>query len=427
LSLPAELAISVARQAGARRIRYRWILHTTLIIVSVATMQTNETRYSVAIIGAGVFGAWTAYFLQRAGLRVILIDAYGPANSRASSSGESRIIRMGYGSDEIYTRWAARSLTFWKELSARAGLTLFHPTGMLWMCRENDAHMEATVETLKRVDIRFDRLDRTELERRYPQIAFGPITWAVFEPESGAIMARRAVQTLVQEARRAGIDYLQAAVTTPPGNGDNGGINSITTQSGARISADQFIFACGPWLPKIFPELLGERIFPTRQEVYFFGVPPGNLDFSSPRMPAFIDFKERLYGVPDLENRGFKIALDRRGPTFDPDCDERTLTLETMSLVRSHLDDRFPAMKGAPLIEGRVCQYENTSNADFLVDRHPHFDNLWLVGGGSGHGFKHGPALGEYVTKLLTGRGAVEPRFTILSQPAGPPLSPEAA
>jgi glycine/D-amino acid oxidase-like deaminating enzyme len=84
-------------------------------------------------------------------------------------------------------------------------------------------------------------------------------------------------------------------------------------------------------------------------------------------------------------------------------------------------------MKGAPLIEGRVCQYENTSNADFLVDRHPHFDNLWLVGGGSGHGFKHGPALGEYVTKLLTGRGAVEPRFTILSQPAGPPLSPEAA
>ena len=148
----------------------RWILSATVIIVSVATMETNETRYSVAIIGAGVFGTWSAYFLHRAGQRVILIDAYGPANSRASSGGESRIIRMGYGSDEIYTRWAARSLTFWKELSARTGSTLFHPTGMLWFARENDPYTHASAETLKRVDIRFDRLERAELIAATPRL-----------------------------------------------------------------------------------------------------------------------------------------------------------------------------------------------------------------------------------------------------------------
>jgi glycine/D-amino acid oxidase-like deaminating enzyme len=169
-------------------------------------------------------------------------------------------------------------------------------------------------------------------------------------------------------------------------------------------------------LPKVFPELLEGRIRPTRQEVFFFGIPPGDLRFAPPALPVWIDLGSEFYGFPDLENRGFKIALDRHGPEHDPDTASRVVAPEQVREVRQFLAQRFPALKDAPVVETRVCQYENTSNGDFLIDRHPDFDNVWLVGGGSGHGFKHGPALGEYVARLVTQGGATEPQFSLATK-----------
>ncbi len=370
-------------------------------------------NYDVAVIGAGVFGAWIAYQLRQAGKKVVILDAYGAANSRSSSGGESRVIRMGYGADEIYARWARRSLTLWQELSERAGPPLFHRTGVLWMARDADPYSLSSLRTLQKLGVAFEKLSRGELEKRYPQIAFGPITWGILEPESGALMARRAVQTLVQEAIKSGADYLPEAVRTPAGKGR---LTHITTRSNATISAANFVFACGPWLPKVFPDLLKDRIHPTRQEVFFFGAPPGDRRFAPPALPVWADFGDEIYGIPDLENRGFKIAFDRHGPAFDPDTGEREVTAEGVAAVRKYLARRFPDLKDAPLVEARVCQYENTSNGDFLIDRHTAFDNVWLVGGGSGHGFKHGPALGEYVAARIIEGGAIEPRFTLATK-----------
>jgi glycine/D-amino acid oxidase-like deaminating enzyme len=188
------------------------------------------------------------------------------------------------------------------------------------------------------------------------------------------------------------------------------------TRRGTAINARYFVFACGPWLPKIFPPLLGNRLYPTRQEVYFFGIPAGDTRFAPPAMPAWIDFGAEMYGVPDLEQRGFKVGLDRHGPPFDPDTDERMPTPTVLAAVRAYLAQRFPALQHAPLLEARVCQYENTSHGDFLIDRHPDFDNVWLVGGGSGHGFKHGPALGEYVAARILNGGDLETRFTLATK-----------
>jgi glycine/D-amino acid oxidase-like deaminating enzyme len=221
------------------------------------------------------------------------------------------------------------------------------------------------------------------------------------------------VQRVVEEAVKNGVEYLAGAVATPSGSGK---LSSLTTEGGSTVSAETFVFACGPWLPKLFPALLGDRIFPTRQEVYFFGVPAGDTRFASPAMPTWISQDDEFYGMPDLESRGFKAALDRHGPPFDPDTGSRVTTPEGLVAVRASLAQRFPALKDAPVVETRVCQYENTSNGDFLIDRHPEFDNVWLVGGGSGHGFKHGPALGEYVTARITEGGAVEPRFTLAAK-----------
>ena len=375
-------------------------------------MTTGKT-YDVAVIGAGVFGAWTAYYLERSGKKVALLDAYGPANSRASSGGESRIIRVGYGGDEIYTRWAMRSLRLWQEFFGRAGRPLFHRTGVLWMAGEDDRYVRSTLETLRKLGVRFEQLARAELEKRFPQIALGSVQWGLFEPDSGALMARRSVQAVVEEAVHNGVDYLPEAVAAPSGSGK---LAAVTTRSGAAVPAGSFVFACGPWLGKLFPELLGERVFPTRQEVFFLGVPPGDRRFAPPAMPTWIYTAEEMYGIPDLENRGFKIAFDRHGPAFDPDTGGRVVSPESLEAVRKYVAQRFPALKDAPVVETRVCQYENTSNGDFLIDQHPAFENVWLVGGGSGHGFKHGPALGEYVAARVTQGGAIEPRFSLATK-----------
>ena len=364
--------------------------------------------YDVAVIGAGVFGAWSAYQLRLTGASVLLIDAYGPGNSRASSGGESRIIRLGYGPDEIYSRSAQRAFPLWQQLFEKTE-PLFRKTGVLWLAREHDTYCEATLATLQRLNANFERLDHDELIRRFPQLEFGPTRWAILEPDAGLLMARRAVQAVVAEAKVQGVEYVEAAIAPPqPG--------SIRTVSGEEIKAGQFVFACGPWLPKLFPELLKDLIYVTRQEVIFLGVPAGDDSFNRGVMPAWVDFNDLVYALPNFDGRGFKIAIDAHGAEFDPDSGERVVSVEGLKAVREYLAKRVPRMANAPVTETRVCQYENTSNGDFLIDRHPMFENVWLVGGGSGHGFKHGPVVGEYVARMIAGDGVEERRFTLATK-----------
>jgi monomeric sarcosine oxidase len=373
----------------------------------------------VAVIGSGVFGAWIAYFLRKSGVSVLLLDAYGPANARASSGGESRIIRMGYGADEIYTRWSLRALPLWKSLFAEAGRPeLFQQTGVLWIAHEKYQYALDTLAALQEHKIKHERLSLLGLRKHYPQITFDEDAWGIFEPESGVLLARRAVQAVVEQARKIGVEYRDAAVLAP---GDaTAKITSLKTTTGETISANTFVFACGPWLGKIFPQVLVDRIFPSRQEIFFFGVPPGETRFTQPALPTWLYLKDEFYGMPDLESRGFKVADDRHGPRVDPDTQSRIASTEALDAARKFVARRFPTLKNAPVVETRVCQYENTSNGDFLIDRHPEFDNVWLVGGGSGHGFKHGPSLGEYVAARVTETQAAknesEPRFSLATK-----------
>ncbi len=321
---------------------------------------------------------------------------------------------MGYGDKEIYTRWSMRSLDLWKSLLGQSGRsTLFQPAGVLWMARGEDPLTTTTLATLGRLGVRHERLMRPELEARWPQIDFGPITWAIHEPESGFLMAFQAAQEVARRAMASGARYLQEAVLAPSGKL---GLTSVTTRSGTSLRAATFVFACGPWLPKLFPDLLGERIFPTRQEVFYFGPPAGEERFRPPAMPVWVDFAEEIYGLPDVEGRGFKVAPDRHGPPVDPDSLVRVVDPQALARVQEYVGRRFPALKGAPIVGSEVCQYENTSNGDFLIDRHPDLENVWLVGGGSGHGFKHGPAVGEYVAARVLDGKPVEPVFSLATK-----------
>jgi sarcosine oxidase len=373
---------------------------------------TAAKTYDVAIVGAGVFGAWTAWHLAKCGQRVLLLETFGVAHSRASSGGESRIIRMGYGADELYTRWSQRSLVQWKELFAATGLPLFHETGVLWLAASGSREKQ-TVETLQRCGVSHRVLQRADFTKLYPQIDFHGVEFAIFEPSSGVLMARRAVAAVVADAQRLGAEYRVAQVLAPERSSHP---QEIRTTAGDTITAANVVFACGAWLGKLFPEILGARIFPTRQEVFFFATPPGDTRFASPALPTWLFKEEQVYGMPDIESRGLKIAFDHHGERVDPETQSRFASPEAAEQARAYVARRFPALRGAAITESRVCQYENTSSGDFLVDRHPGMANIWFVGGGSGHGFKHGPAMGEYVTGQILGEGRPEARFSLASK-----------
>ncbi len=374
----------------------------------------KSKTYDVAVIGAGVFGAWTALHLARRGKSVILLEAYGPGHSRSSSGDESRIIRMGYAKDEIYTRWAQRSLIQWKELFAGTrNEALFQQTGVLWLAGADETRLNETRATLRRCSVPFEDLDLAALREKYPQIGLDGIRSGILELESGVLMARRAVAATVEEAVRLGVAFQYALAETPRGKGK---LRSVKTKSGEEISAEQFVFACGAWLAKMFPEIIAKRLFVTRQEVFYFGLPAGDSRFAPPALPTFLFQSDESYGMPDIESRGLKIALDAHGVAVDPDTQSRVVSERSAQEMREYVRRRFPALKDAPISETRVCQYENTSSGDFLIDRHPEVENVWFAGGGSGHGFKHGPALGEYVTSQLLGEAPAEPRFSLATK-----------
>jgi sarcosine oxidase len=370
----------------------------------------------IAVIGAGVFGAWTAHHLLEQGHRVTLIDAWGPAHSRSSSGGESRLTRAAYGKDAIYTRMAMDSLPQWKALSAISGLPIFIPAGILFFFPTEEPYVHDSIAAHKEFGLPTDVLTQVEMATRFPMIDFDGIRIGLHEPGFGALMARRAVLTLVDRFVKSGGTYLKGEVQRP--GKSSAELAEVRLSSGERVAADRFVFALGPWLPKTFPDVIGPKILPTRQEVFFFAPPAGDRRFLPAAMPGWADFNggDIFYGFPDLESRGVKFAHDAHGVPVDPDTQDRRPTDAALAEIVAYRDRRFPLLKGAPLTESRVCQYENSSNGDFLVDFHPRLKNVLLVGGGSGHGFKHGPEVGRYSAGRLLGSAKPEPRFSLATK-----------
>lgn len=244
-------------------------------------------RHEVIVVGAGVFGAWTAWHLLKQGRKVLLLDATGPAHVRASSGGETRMMRTAYGPDEVYTRLAWNSLEDWRWLSGRASPPIFHPIGVVFFFPRIEPYVTESIEVNRRLGIPLEALDRAALAKRFPQVVWDGVEIGLFEPQRGALMARRAVQTLVKEFQAAGGEYRQLAVL-PPKTGKT--LDAIVASSGETLQADRFVFACGPWFPNLFPDELGTRIFTTRQEVFYFERPAGDARFSPEHLPAWADF-----------------------------------------------------------------------------------------------------------------------------------------
>ena len=395
-----------------RRTFVRSLMASSLLGIA-ARSGIAQSRPHIAVIGAGAFGGWTALSLLRAGAKVTLLDAWGPGHSRSSSGGESRVIRHFYDK-KIYVDMANRSLQLWADASEAWQRPLLHITGVLHMVESgkkfstllDDRHL------LNTAGVPYEVLDRDELAKLYPQVNMQGIASALYEPTAGYLLARRACQAVFDVFVAEGGDYHTAYVQ--PGAIGNGQLKNVSLSIGGTLTADRYVFACGPWLKTLFPDVLGPHLRISRQEMFYFGTPPQDGRYNAGAFPVWTNFGDTIwYGIPGGEQRGFKVADDAHGPEHDPSTTERTVTAEGIRAARAFAGMRFPGLQDAPLIESRVCQYTNTPDGDFIADRHPAADNTWLLGGGSGHGFKHAPALGEMLAKQILGEQAVEATFAL--------------
>lgn len=376
----------------------------------------------VAVVGAGVFGAFTALTLRERGLSVLSLDQYGPVSPRASSSGETRSIRAGYGDQGFYSAWAMKALALWKAREAEYGRTLLYPNARIELADRWTPGLMAQKAIFESLKLPYEVAPQAELRRRYPQMAFDDVDFAFVETAASAavIKAREAVlATMEVYARKGGAFRFARAV---PGQAQGRRLLSLTLDGGEAVAAGQFVFACGPWASKLFPALAAPRVSVWRSEYFYFGTPAGDDRFSWPKQPAWHDHIAGGYGFGSLE-RGLKYSPEAGGRvTQDPDAAERLPTDYLLKKGRDYMARRFPPMRDAPVMEARVCQVDNTANSHFVIDRHPDFDNVWLAFGGGGHGFKHGPMVGEYVADRLLGKpGDAETArlFSLAGHPAG--------
>jgi len=369
----------------------------------------------VVVIGAGVFGTWTAFHLQGMGARVTLVDLYGPGNSRSTSGDETRGVRSSYPGRELWTSWAARAMDLWRafdeEWAPRMGAPLFYTTGDLILRDGMEGHLDEVREIWNRTGVQYEVLSPDEVRYRWPHIRLEGLEAALYEPGAGVVRSRAACQRVaaIVEQRGGEIRTGRAALGPSPG----GRMSEVVLDDGeATVGGDRFVFALGPWFPHAFPEIMGERIRATTLgHVFYFGTPPGDHRYSYPNMPSW--GLPGVTGWPTLppDHRGFRVRTGGRMAEH-PDTSVRWIPEEFHERPLEILAERFPDLLEQPLVETRACHYEASVTRNWIIDRHPELENVWLAGGGSAEGFKFGPLLGE----LIASRVMDDDRFSELDR-----------
>jgi sarcosine oxidase len=353
---------------------------------------------SVVVVGAGTFGASLAWWLARAGTQVTLVDQFEPGDTRAGSGGETRLIRCSHGDDGDYTASARRARTLWRELEAESGADLLAECGVAWFARRADGWEAASERTLRAQGIPCEHLSVAEAARLFPSFAGDDLEFVLFEPEAGVLRAQRATRTLAERAVAHGA-RLERGAARPEGA-------AVVLSEGRRLEADVVVWACGGWLAQLFGAHVSLRT--TRQDLFFLD---GGEVWAG--APGWVDYDGAVYGTGDVDGLGVKAAPDFEGPPLPPDAPLPPTDPANERWAREYLAGRFPALADAPLLSSRTCRYELSPDSHFIAAPHPEHANVWLLGGGSGHGFKHGPAMAERVAAVLAGGPPLPARFAL--------------
>lgn len=378
----------------------------------------------VVVIGAGAWGAWTAYHLRQQGARVTLIDAYGAANSRATSGDETRGIRSSYGdraAGTLWTPWARTAIARWKafdeEWGPRFHTRFFYTTGDVILRTAQEPFLTKTVELWQANGVPHEVLTGDEVRKRWPVIKADDITTAIYEPDAGVARARASTQAIAAIAQDLGARLVIGRVT--PGAIANGRMDGVTLADGTVVRGDAYLFACGPWLRKLFPYLTPRMRVPIGVACYF-GTPVGDQRFTAGNLPSWNFPGVTGWPVLPTDARGFRVrgTLAAASPTpgaprppqppadpaqQDPDTSSRWATQNVIDGSRRVLEVRFPALADMPLLETRACHYESSINGNFIIDHVPDTTNAWIAGVGQAEGFKFAPVVSEYVAQRVLG------------------------
>jgi len=370
----------------------------------------------IIVVGAGAFGGWTSLHLLRKGYDVTLLDQFGPGNNQSSSGGETRIIRAFYGSQQIYFDLTLRAIQLWKENESLMGQKILHQNGLLvFVPRQKDESVEAAIPMYKKAGLFFEKFSAGDAAKRWPQVNTSDLDHVMFDSAAGYLLARKGCNAVRDLFVKEGGKFIQQQVKQH--SVKSGKCTVVTLYDGTTLAADDFVFACGPWLVRLFPEITS-KLKVTRQPVFFFASPPGESDLMENKLPVWFNMDAKgvvnLYGIPGNEYRGFKAAPELNDVITDKfDTYHRYWKPEELKYTEDIIAMRFPKMAGRPLIEERVCQYTETPDSDFVFDRHPEVENLWILGGGSGHGYKMGASLGELAAAIIAGEKNIHPTFAL--------------
>ncbi len=364
----------------------------------------------VTVVGAGAFGAWTALSLRERGVRVALYDLAEPGNDRAASGGESRNIRAAYGVRDFYTGWTVRAWREWERRQAEWKLPLLFPSGSLRP--GTDTELAAQTTAFARLGQPHEIIDGSEAQKRWPQLRMEDAGRLFFEPLSGVLAAREALQAV-------GRAFLAAGGELQIGRGSLAdGPSPIACIGGNPLAGGQTVLALGPWLRTLLPELLGPLLRTPRRELFFIAPPPGDTRFHWQRCPNIVD---PLGWTSSDIGGGFKVAPPMPGMDMHPEEPRLLAAPDSRERMSAFLRARIPPLADCPVASTFVGMLENTASEDFIIDRHPDNADLILAGGGSGHAFKMGPVIGSYIADLVMdgSRGSEAARFGL---PAHRPL-----
>ncbi len=373
-----------------------------------AAPAVSENRPDIIVIGAGAFGGWTALHLTMLGAKVTLVDMWGPGNARSTSGDESRGVRSSYGDrpiGELWSRWATRAISKWKEWDQRwgeeCGLRVFFDTGDLIFREDFEPFLENTQKIWDKTGVAYEILTPAEVQYRWPNVFdLKQIGVALYEPQAGVVRARRSCEAVADTFRKSGGEVLIGRAT--PGRVVNGQLRDISVTPGWSLSAGAYVFACGPWLPKVFPALLAQRMRTPTGYVFYYGTPPGDHRYVYPNLPSWNFSGVTGWPALDRDNRGFRVRTGGGG-NQDPDSSDRYIEWTALQRPREFLAARFPGLEDAPILQTHACHYESSVGRNFIIDQHPDMKNVWIAGAGSAEAFKSGPVIGEYIARRILG------------------------
>jgi len=356
----------------------------------------------IIVVGAGIFGVTAARELRRRRWEVSLVDPGPIPHPRAASSDISKVVRLAYGTDEVYTALMEEAVELWREWNSRWPDPLYHETGVLMMTRSRMAPGDFEYESFRVLEKRGrgpQRMSQADLRRRFPGWRAQSYVDGFYHPEGGYAESGRVVGRIAEAARAEGVTVRPETLLARLEE-EGGRVTGIVTRSGERLTADRVLVAAGAWTPALLPHLAG-HLRPTAHPVFHFR-PPNTRLYESRLLPVFTADISRTgwYGFPLNRDGIVKIARHGPGPVWDPDAPRERFSGEEAS-VRRFLEETFPTLAPLPIVETRLCFYCDTRDEHFWIDADPERPGLVVAAGDSGHAFKFAPVLGRIIANVV--------------------------